>query len=373
MIDQPSDHDDDRDADDHPEATEFAQDEEAHGDPAWLPKISVDLSGLFPDLTDMIRRALPDMSGVVKAHVPPGVFPKIDIPSRVYPAFDLSGLIPKPDLSGLIPTPDLSGLVPVPDMSGIMPRFNFAPLAGAIDFDWAKTFGPIIDLIAFVPKIAIPELGDSFRAMLERLREQLPPNWPERIDFGAVTTVIQDDGLPIVWVPRQEIVTELLAAPNREARVKVLVAHSSEVMQDCRDVLATIDNTTLANQLPLVERVVDAFEQGHVESAQALAVVVTETVVARTLGKDYKKVKQLVEFNPTNVTIGQVRIKAALAPIGPFYTAWWPSSGDPAPTALSRHVTVHQADLDHYTPGNAIVAVMLATSVLRAMQEFLES
>jgi pimeloyl-ACP methyl ester carboxylesterase len=54
------------------------------------------------------------------------------------------------------------------------------------------------------------------------------------------------------------------------------------------------------------------------------------------------------------VALGEVWVKAALAPIGPFYTAWYPSSGNPAPTALSRHVTVHQADLNHYTSGNAI-------------------
>src|SRR5439155_17251670 len=119
-----------------------------------------------------------------------------------------------------------------------------------------------------------------------------------------------------------EIVEEVCAAPDREARVKILLDHSDHVIQHCRDVLATIDHPTLANQIPLVERVVDAFEHGHVESAQALAVVVTETVVARTFGKNYKKVQELVQFDPDEVTLGQVRVKAALAPIGPFYTAW---------------------------------------------------
>jgi hypothetical protein len=72
------------------------------------------------------------------------------------------------------------------------------------------------------------------------------------------------------------------------------------------------------------------------------------------------------------VTLRQLRVKAALAPIGPFYTAWYPSSGSPAPEALSRHVTIHQADQQHYTSGNAAVAVLLITSVLRALQELAE-
>jgi hypothetical protein len=35
------------------------------------------------------------------------------------------------------------------------------------------------------------------------------------------------------------------------------------------------------------------------------------------------------------------------------------------PTSLSRHVSIHQTDLEHYNPTNALVAVMLVTSVLR--------
>jgi len=356
-------HDDERD-DDLTEDNEAAGARAAGGVPNWTPRMSFDLSGLYPDLTDIIRRALPDPSELVKFKLPPEAFPKINLPERIFPAIDVSGLFPMPDLSGLLP---------VIDTSGIMTRFNFSDLAAQIESGWAKNFGPIVDMTAFIPKIVIPELDDAFKAMLERLREQLPPNWPEGIDFNAATTVIEDDGLPIVWVPRADIVETILNAPDREARVKILLDRSEDVIQDCRDVIATIDHPTLTNQIPLVARVVDAFAAGHVESAQALAVVVTETVVARTLDKDYKKVQKLVQFDPHAVSLGEVRVKAALAPIGPFYTAWWPSSGDPAPTALSRHVTVHQADVEHYTPGNAIVAVMLATSVLRAMQDFMEA
>ena len=35
-------------------------------------------------------------------------------------------------------------------------------------------------------------------------------------------------------------------------------------------------------------------------------------------------------FEPRTVTLRQLRVQAALAPIGPFYTAWYPSSGLPS-------------------------------------------
>jgi hypothetical protein len=39
------------------------------------------------------------------------------------------------------------------------------------------------------------------------------------------------------------------------------------------------------------------------------------------------------------------------------------------PDALSRHVTVHSAAPQHFSEGNAVLAVLLASTVLRALQE----
>jgi hypothetical protein len=97
-----------------------------------------------------------------------------------------------------------------------------------------------------------------------------------------------------------------------------------------------------------------------------------ETVVTRTIGK-YKVAKDFAKIDdPKYLTMTELRFRAALAPIGPFYVTWWPSTGDPMPEQLSRHVTVHQADPTHYTHGNATIAIMLLASVLRGVQEYLD-
>ena len=67
--------------------------------------------------------------------------------------------------------------------------------------------------------------------------------------------------------------------------------------------------------------------------------------------------------------ITELRRAIALAPIERFYTEWYPSSGRPAPAELSRHVTIHQATLDHFSRSNALLAVMLMTSLLREFQQ----
>ena len=302
---------------------------------------------------------------------------------RLASTLELSGLaslagfpsliVPGPDFSWITPT--LSAMVKPAIGPRIVSQVNFRGLFPQVDY---TSFFPKFDLLpaivhdfpAVLPKFEFP-WAQQFSAILRPLLERMPPNWPDDIDLGQVQAVIQGDGLPLVWVPRAEIVTILLAAPDRAARVEVLRAHEQEITADCRTVLGAISHGTLSGQLPLAVKALDAFEAGHYEAAQALAVTVTETAVTHALG-NYTQARQKAAFDPGRVTIRQLRVKAALAPIGPFYTAWYPSSGTPAPEALSRHVTIHQADQRHYTPGNACVAVLLATSVLRALQELAE-
>jgi hypothetical protein len=295
---------------------------------------------------------------------------------RLAPALDLSNLVSQPRFRSSLILPGLDFSRIAPALSAVVSKAAISPrIVPQVDY---TSFLPKIDLppamapdfSAILPKIQFPwaeRLSDILRPLLERL----PPNWPDDIDLGQVEAVIQDDGLPLVWVPRAEIVTSLLAAPDRAARVDVLLAHEQEITADCRAVVGSISHDTLSGQLPLAVKALDAFGAGHHEAAQALAVTVTETALPHALG-GYARARQRAAFDPYRVTLRQLRVKAALAPIGPFDTDWYPSSGTPASAALSRHVTIHQADQRHYTRGNAAVAVLLATSVLRALQELAE-
>lgn len=246
-------------------------------------------------------------------------------------------------------------------------------LAESITLAWPKIdltpLLPTVDLNQFLPKIDFSTLMPDFWAFLEDLRRHEPSNWPPGIDFDRVVEVIRDDGLPLVWVPQAELVQAVVDAEDREARVAVLLAHVPELMQNCRGALRGVTHAMLVGPHQLAMRCVEAMENGHHEAAQALAVAVTETSVSRTLGGNYAKVKQQVLFDPDLVPYTQLRLRAALAPIHRFYTDWSPKSPHPAPEAVSRHVTVHHADPSHYTEANSLIAVLLACSVLRALQE----
>ncbi|WP_020525169.1 hypothetical protein [Catelliglobosispora koreensis] len=223
-----------------------------------------------------------------------------------------------------------------------------------------------------MPKL-FPALGETLKALepyLAQLREKLPPNWPRGIDFDKAAWVIQEEGIPLVWVPRVEIVDYLLDAPDRSARLDILLEHKGEIVDDCLTVLNGLAGDLTSGQVPLAAKAVTAFAAGHVEAAQVLAVVVTETAVTKVFpDHSYKRVRKTVKFEKEQMTIGALRMAAALAAIAPFYTSWYPRSKTPPPEELSRHVTVHFADQEHYTLQNAVVAVLLVTSILRAMED----
>jgi hypothetical protein len=179
-------------------------------------------------------------------------------------------------------------------------------------------------------------------------------------------------------VPPGDVLIELAAAEDRPAQMAVLLAHADELHADINRTLDEVTHPTLAGQLPLVRAAVAAWAAGYPQAAQSLAVTVTEAVISRhyAKGTPYGEISERVKIDldsPAGETsISETRFVVAVAPIASFYTPWWPSSGTPAPKPLSRHVTVHQADIAHYTPDNVLIALLLQTSVLRAFQEVLE-
>jgi hypothetical protein len=60
----------------------------------------------------------------------------------------------------------------------------------------------------------------------------------------------------------------------------------------------------------------------------------------------------------------------ALRPVVSFLAEWRPSDhSKPKPKRLSRHLSVHGASPEHFSEGNATLAVMLATSLLIGLSE----
>ncbi|RZU33404.1 hypothetical protein BKA19_3126 [Blastococcus saxobsidens] len=223
----------------------------------------------------------------------------------------------------------------------------------------------------FVPHYKIGPFPELKATLDDIRRRHFPPNWPEDIKLGRVVEVIQQDGLPLVWVPRRsDLVASVLNAADRPARVALLVDHSDELIEDCRSVLVPVTTDRVASQLPLAPRAIDAFAAGHHEAAQALAVLVTDAALQGWITGNYEAVAEAVRFDPKEVPFTLLRLQAAVAPLDSFKKRYFGEESLPEP--LSRNVVVHYADAAHFTRANALIALLLMASILRTLQDFEE-
>jgi hypothetical protein len=239
--------------------------------------------------------------------------------------------------------------------------------------------GPIQEHIGeIVRSIYLP--SNIFAEIARSLDEILPENWPRPIpNTGRIEDVLEKDGLPIVHIPRAEIVRAIVDAENYEARIAIIEARADDIAEDCYSVLDE-DDVGREKQIPLVKRAIESFQAGHFEAAQALAVSVCDTYLKdifppeltakqklRKIGYNEMAEKLSMKENRDESATWVLNVGYALASAVPFLVHWEPGKGEEPPTHLSRHVSIHFASTDHMTRLNATIAIMLATTMSVAL------
>jgi hypothetical protein len=231
---------------------------------------------------------------------------------------------------------------------------------------------------AFRPtEIRAPWLKFPLADLANLRRQRYPPNWVPatlRRDLATAYPIIKDEGIPLVYVPRADIFTPVLAAKDRAERTHILMQRKDDVLVDCAEALAVDIHSNVEDQAPLVREAVTAYRTGHAAAAQALAVVACDTLIKANIDYRYPNAKRQATPGDLDAAIlaNILRIELALAPVVRFLTGWSPESGRPQPQELSRHVTVHHATTAHLRDDNGLIAVMLATGLIRALSEMHE-
>jgi len=59
-----------------------------------------------------------------------------------------------------------------------------------------------------------------------------------------------------------------------------------------------------------------------------------------------------------------VRVACAIAPAWAAYQTFWPSNGDKVPRNFARHASAHAVTPRQYSRTNAVIALMIVTSLL---------
>jgi hypothetical protein len=206
--------------------------------------------------------------------------------------------------------------------------------------------------------------GD-FAIRLERFLGSLP-------NFGGVVHHFTEfenctlrDGIPVIWLPRPNVANLLLEATDRGARVAILLEHESEILDDCEAIASEVTHPELR---ALADFVMQA-RRVHATSpaaTQALGVVLCEEAINGLLGWREFTPQRRVLGEIDELPLGYFRSVICLWPVSQFYQTW--RRPNPIPRETSRHASIHKF-LDAYSREHALIAVMLATSLVREWQE----
>ncbi len=235
------------------------------------------------------------------------------------------------------------------------------------------------------------ETRSALRAALNMIR---PENWwGTGLNPKVLFAIARDDGIPVVWVPQSAILLELATASDRNARMSILHTQKREIIDHCKRIIRLCGDPWITNEYALTGKAFAAYEDGHVEAAMALAVSVSEPLAiwastprvqffkSEAEQEAWKKRRgnrkyewATLELSAAEADLSQDKwfYKSLIAPIERFFTKWFPDSGYNPPDSLSRHVVAHQPTQEHFSSENALLSLMLTTSLLYAVQEWSE-
>jgi hypothetical protein len=211
------------------------------------------------------------------------------------------------------------------------------------------------------------ETIERFNETFKRLR---PRNLRDAddLDLELMFTVMTDEGIPFFLVPDGETALALLAAPDAAARRARLEARAEPVFDTCEDIVRLCVSGSLPFHGAVLRESIAAYRSGHYRSAQALAANVLDSAF-----REYESVTHRPYVVGSITLAGGIkgtdyidtlewRPGVALMPLVKAHDADQRST--PPKTTFTRNGTAHRVTSEQYTRGNAVHAVMLATSIL---------
>ena len=142
-----------------------------------------------------------------------------------------------------------------------------------------------------IPKPIFPT--DFVDQMQQLRRQRLPQNWPANVSarLWAARSIIEAEGIPLAYVSRADVVGLVFEAASRNDRVKVLLTHQNEILDDCDQALAVDLHSHVKGQVPLIRQAVASYRSGHVAASQALSVVVCDTLIRANVASKHTTAK----------------------------------------------------------------------------------
>ena len=94
-----------------------------------------------------------------------------------------------------------------------------------------------------------------------------------------IEQLLLDEGFALAYVPTAEILDALLDTRSVDERRKVVLQKSEDIARACSELLSSLDNPRLQENVSFAKCITAAFLAGHVEAAQALAANLIDTML----------------------------------------------------------------------------------------------
>jgi hypothetical protein len=179
-----------------------------------------------------------------------------------------------------------------------------------------------------------------------------------------------------VWVPRAELVKELLAAPDAAARRDLLVTHVDDIVSDCAEVADREYHPKLVAYAARLRDVVEAHRAGLHAPGQVLAAVVVTALLQWVYGHgELSRVKTSPRRakDEDEQLLRDLKVAVLIEAAVPAVQGGMDKlSDDKLPDGFNRHATLHRVAARAYTVPNAMCALMLATGLLAEAQQLIK-
>lgn len=129
--------------------------------------------------------------------------------------------------------------------------------------------------LPFVDNPDVVQKSESDPLLRSALELSRPVNWWGTGLPPDTILPIGEQGIPIKWVPVQDVLKDLAAALPDD-RVAVVEANQNRIIGDCRAIVDELSDSSLSDARQLVLRAFDTFSAGYHEGALALSVAVAE-------------------------------------------------------------------------------------------------
>ena len=252
---------------------------------------------------------------------------------------------------------------------------------------WTKSLNEAIDYSVLQVTAALVDSSAMTRAMeglklhtdaFERVSDTIT-SWVSRIDFSSldldrwlpenlqgiqdedldlVASIALDEGLPLSWGPRTDIVVSLIEADGPNERCQILNNRKEDILDDCEGALGPISHEWAIQ----TRSAITALRHGFHGPAQSHASNIVDSIVLAVLGR--VDALDRAQEDLDHQFLHLVAEHLTLRPLFRAFTTWYPGTGTSPPSYFARHTTSHAVGLAGiFDPLYALIGIMLATSL----------